>query len=87
MAYCDKSCVHDTFNMLPLERMMRNMAVAPRRCALSTHTVQAMPHTRLEVETLTRESIIRSIVSVLTALIVMMYQSGWSECGPQSRTE
>lgn len=41
----------------------------------------------VEVETLTRESIIRSIVSVLTALIVMMYQSGWSECGPQSRTE
>jgi hypothetical protein len=51
----------------------------------TVYTQQAML-TRLEVETLTRESIIRSIVSVLTALIVMMYQSGWSECGPQSRT-
>ena len=37
VAFCDKSCVHDAVNMLPLERMMRDMAVAPRRCALSTH--------------------------------------------------
>ena len=44
MAYCDKSCVHDTVNMLPLERMMRNMAVAPRRCALSTHTAGNASH-------------------------------------------